>query len=207
MRETRSLSRRSFTLVEVLLVASLIAVIGAAVAQSLLNGMRIWQRIQRVGVDESAMLFAERFASDLANAADMVELPFHGEGDRCAFATIVRTGYAPFGRGPVVAYADQPGRVEYGFDRAGRNLYRQRAYYGQALKGESRQAEVLITGVEAVSFKYFDMTPEGLVGHPLGEAVVPSVIKVTVAYRRSDGSRGEIVRDFVVPVAFYRRVL
>ena len=56
-----------FTLVEMLLAASLVALVSIAAYQSMLNGYRIWQRSQRSGVEEDISLALDKISQDIRN--------------------------------------------------------------------------------------------------------------------------------------------
>src|SRR3989338_2632588 len=64
------LSKKSFTLIEMLLVTSLMAMIGLAVYHSLVNGMKIWDASTRYTAEEDVALFFDKISQDIRSATN-----------------------------------------------------------------------------------------------------------------------------------------
>ncbi|HSV43921.1 MAG TPA: hypothetical protein VLJ10_05135, partial [Candidatus Bathyarchaeia archaeon] len=69
----------SFTLIELLLVASLLSLISVSLYQALSNGLRVWQYTRRLSVEEDVMIFLDKLSADLRNSFDY-SLFFFDEG-------------------------------------------------------------------------------------------------------------------------------
>ena len=148
-------SKKSFTLVEMLLVTSLIAVIGVAVFHSLADGLKIWEAAKVSAKEEDVALFFDKLSQDLHNATEYSLLKFDGNDDKLSFATIVRTMDPGESLSPEVV--SQIGRVEYEFDQVRNVLLRRQAGYGQALAKKFDPPRPLVEAVSFVKFSYYVM--------------------------------------------------
>lgn len=83
--------RQGFTLVEMLIALSIIAIVTGSIVACLSGGIRIWERSRVYGRDEVDLNFvSELLAQDLANALPWEAKPLVGLPDRCAFPALVR---------------------------------------------------------------------------------------------------------------------
>lgn len=84
--------RRAFTLIEMLIVASLLSVTGLAVYHAIANGVRVWEYSRRYSSQEDAVIFFEKITADLQNAYQYSLISFDGKAqnyfysDDCAYA-------------------------------------------------------------------------------------------------------------------------
>src|SRR5437773_11479335 len=107
-------SKKSFTLVEMLLVTSLMAVIGLALFQSLANGLKVWNISTQHAMEDDAAIFFEKISGDVRDAMDYSLIKFDGSKNKISFPTIVRTLSDPR-LSPQPDYISQIGKVEYEF--------------------------------------------------------------------------------------------
>jgi prepilin-type N-terminal cleavage/methylation domain-containing protein len=146
---------RGFTLVEILLVSTLIAGISLAVFQCLSNGLKLWDRSRVLIAEEDEAFFFDRFASDLRNSFSFSALPFSGSEHSVTFPTIVMTRADRAGSRAAEGYADGLGRVGYIFNAASGVLHRTQANYSQALRNVHGDSKAVLKGVKNIRFKYF----------------------------------------------------
>ena len=156
------LSKKSFTLIEMLLVTSLMAMIGLAVYHSLVNGMKIWDASTRYTAEEDVALFFDKISQDIRSATNYSLIKFDGMENRISFATVVRTLSDPL-QSPQPEYISQIGRVEYEFDKSSNILFRRQANYGQAMAEEFDPPRTMLPSVSFVKFSYYWMESERMV--------------------------------------------
>lgn len=111
-RRVRGGRAGGFSLVELLVAASLVAVLAGALVTALLSGVRAWERAE--GFDAArleAVVAIETVARDFRNRVAVPQaVPFRGTAQGCAFATLAEVegdGTATLVR---VSYRFEPGR-------------------------------------------------------------------------------------------------
>jgi len=201
-RRRRAVNRKSaFTLVEMLLVASLFSVISLAVFNAFANGLKIWERGCRPIIEEDISLFFEKLEGDLRNYSVYSHIGFDGKPGRITFATIVSTlidqkkvkGVEEAG------YAKEIGRVEYYFDENRRNLYRRQANFSQALKNKFGPDQPILKSIESVTFQYGYKTNRGYVIENKGKDAIPSFVLVDIKFKQGQGI-GQMKKVISIPV-------
>ena len=154
-RNISRVNKVGFTLVEVLLVVSLIAVIGAALYHTLSNGLKIWDRSQRFVIEEDILIFLDKIGQDVRNIFTYSQIGFEGKESYFAFPTTVRIladSKSDFTKGE---YINQIGRVKYYFDKRKNRIGRKQANYSQALEGIFKENKVLCNSVTSLEFRYY----------------------------------------------------
>ena len=147
-------SSKGFTLIEMLLVTSLLAMTGLAVYHSLANGLKVWQAGNRYTQEQDIALFFEKIGQDLRNATDYSLIEFEGKENTLSFATIVRTPARD-----QAGYISQIGRVEYQFDSLKGMILRRQFDYGDSV-GQGFEQKVapfrsMVQLVSDVKFSYY----------------------------------------------------
>ena len=156
------LSRKSFTLIEMLLVTSLIAMTGLAVYHSLINGLKIWQASTRYTYEEDAAIWLDKMSQDLRNAVNYSLIKFDGKGKKMSFSTMVRT-IADSSYSPEAEYIFQIGRVEYEFDSSKGIVLRRQANYGQAMSNDLDPSRPIASSITDVTFSYYFIEADHIV--------------------------------------------
>ena len=105
--------RDAFTLMEMLLVVSLLSVIGLGIFQAVNSGVKIWDRNRQSIIDEDVAIFLDRFSRDLRNALPYSQLTFTGRPERIGFPTLVRARLDEALAGDRGDYMTQIGMHEY----------------------------------------------------------------------------------------------
>ncbi len=190
----------SFTLIELLLVASLLSLVSVSLYQALSNGLRVWQHTRRFSVEEDVMIFFDKLSEDLRNSFDYSLFFFEEGGDFVSFPCLVRVPVAHRRRFEAAAYISQMGKVEYGFDRMDKTIYRRTAHYGQAVNGEYGAPQIMVRSVEQMSFQYFDREDERIVGRQFHQDVLPAALEVSVVFLDRFEKRHELRRLINIPV-------
>ena len=143
-----------FTLVESLLVISLLSVIAVAVYQSLVAGLKIQERYRFFKEGEILLLF-EKVDQELGSAMPYSKIPFEGALTRVSFPVVAKVPVDKAKKRPAGSWEEQIGRVEYFFDREKHGLYRRQANYSQALQNSYGQAQLLAGNLKSVEFHYY----------------------------------------------------
>lgn len=194
-------SRRSFTVAEMTLVVSLLAMIGLAVNQSVVNGVKLWGAARHLSVEEDVFIFLDRLGMDLRNAFQFSLIAFDGAEAELVFPTVVRTRQDRVIVGQQEAYCEQIGRVEYVFDKAQGTVTRRQANYGQALQSKFGAERVLASSVEGVSFSYLYATDGELVWEDEGRGFLPLAVRVEVKFKEYNGDTREFARLLDIPLS------
>ena len=72
------LHKNGFTLMELMLVATILVVIGAAVYGTFASGINIWERVSARSVTEDINLFFKHIAHDVRNSFNITSIKFRG---------------------------------------------------------------------------------------------------------------------------------
>ncbi len=187
-------SRRAFTLVEILLVTTLIAGISLAVFSCLINGLRLWDRSRVLMIEEDAAFFFDRFSSDVRNSFPFSTLAMVGAEGTLAFPTIVMTGSDRAGSRSAEVLSDGIGMVQYVFSISTGELSRLQANYSQGLRGSWGEPRPMIKGLKRVRFKYFSTAGDYRLSQDPGDPF-PAGVEVELLFM--NGSNEKFLRRFV----------
>ena len=180
-------------------VKKLLSLIGLALYKSLANGIKVWERSQRLVKEEDVALFFEKLTQDLRNTYVYSRIKFEGNELRFSFPAYVKTLADARGHSPRGEYIEQMGRVEYAFDPIKDIVYKRQANYGQALDNHYQPEQVMVRSVDRVKFNYYYWTQkEELYSQDVLE-VPPSGVEVELEFSDKMGRRS--MRKFIeIPV-------
>ncbi len=191
--------RNGFTLIEMLLVVSLLAVISLAVFQAFANGLKIWKKGYEARTEKDIFIFFEKLSQDLHNSFVYSLIPFDGKESAIAFSAIVHIPQdAHLSHGENI-YIDQMGKVKYYFDSLKNNICRQQAGYGRALKDRFAKEEILISGIQSLRFLYDYHEGGSFLSRETGRETFPSYLQVAVVYG-DPGNPKKIQRSIPIPI-------
>lgn len=142
--------RHGFTLVELLVTTSLMALVGGATVASLAGGMTVWERASAFGAnDQSALIAFTRMRKDLHNARRFHPIPFDGVYDQYEFAAVDQDDPAAVGQ-------EEIGRLGYFLDERRHLLCRSFAPY-RLMKSVrlTDRCHTLLERVERIRCRYF----------------------------------------------------
>ena len=176
------LRRSGFTLIEILLVISLLAMIGAAVYRSFSNGLKVWDHSRKLIIEEDIAIFFEKFSDDLHNSFAYSRIPFEGREDHLKFATIVTAKADAKLKMEEGALLSRIGQVEYYFDPGQRILYKRQANYGQALRHGSGSERPLLARINDIKFLYYFGDSSGKLSTTKSINNVPAAVLVDVEF-------------------------
>ena len=143
--------RRALTLVEVIITAGLVAVVGLAVFSALNSGLKIWQRLNKTTIEEEVHIFFEKFASDIRNSFQYKGIDFVGDETRVAFAGVVATASEGLRRGP--------GEIIYKFYPDEGAVTVEKRSVSNIFKEKSGLIQKRLENVETLAFTYYFYDP------------------------------------------------
>ncbi|MDP2654617.1 MAG: hypothetical protein Q8Q08_11395 [Candidatus Omnitrophota bacterium] len=194
-----TLTRKAMTMVEILLVISLMSVTALALYSAMATGMTIWDRAARSSGEEDAAIFLDRIGGEMRGALRFSLIAFEGSEDRLSFASPVRVLTDASAGGPA-KIVPQIGRVEYVFDRDKHVLFRRQAEYGQALQGQMGPPRVVMDGVTSFQAVYFLRRREGVEKARSVEKDIPAAVLLEIRFKDKDGEEHALTRLFNLPL-------
>lgn len=140
----------AFTLVELLVTTSLMALVGGATVAALAGGLRVWEFTSRVGTSQPAALVAfDRMRRDVQNVRRFRPIPFTGSHEQCAFAAVERAS-------PDAETPKELGRLGYFLDPRNHRLCR--SFVPYRVMGRERltdRCHAVLEEATRVRFSYF----------------------------------------------------
>ncbi|MEI7998136.1 MAG: type II secretion system protein [Candidatus Omnitrophota bacterium] len=173
------LKSKAFTLIEVLLVSTLIAIVGIAVFQALSNGIKLWAKAQRLNREAEVAIFLDKMGEDLRSVPIISGIPFKGTDILFSFPAVVMTKADSKSSRSQEGFISQIGAVQYRFDPVEHTVFRRQANYAQAIKRKwAQQENPEVLGIDELDFHYEIASDKGLLlkseigeGIPLGVMV------------------------------------
>lgn len=141
--------RSGFTLVELLIVLSLLAAISLAVYGGLAAGVRVWKSIDASINEIDFMMGWKRFRKDLVNHLSLHGIGFYGTPYEISFPGLVAVKDAEG------LTHQEIGRIRYHFDKSNRNLCREAITYPNLVRGLGSDCQPVISSVKDVTIKYY----------------------------------------------------
>lgn len=194
------ISRQGMTLIEMLIVSSLIAGVSLLLYRGLVNGIKVWERSQRLFVEEDIAIFFDKFGLDLKNTFRNSLISPAGSLQKFSFPTIVRTPADPKSNWPKAEVIDQLGEVEYFFEPRSNCVYRRQADYSQAIRETFGEKKTMACSINNLSFKYMYLTDQDNKFSQYLLEVFPSGIEVEIEFRDGNISK-TMTRYFAIPLS------
>lgn len=191
--------KRAFTLIEMLLVASLLSVTGLAVYHSIATGLRVWEYSRRYSAEEDVAVFFEKLSLDLQNTYRYGGIVFEGKAEKVFIPTIVRT---PIDK-KISASGDiieQMGGAEYFLQKGEKSICLRQANYSQALKKKFFQPRTLAKPIENLKFTYYYYEDGKLSAKKTAANGIPVSILVEIDFVEVTGSIRHLQRMINIPV-------
>ena len=183
-------AKKGFTLVEAVLVVSILSVVGIALFHAFSDGMKIWKRTRTFNAGEDIAIFFDKIEVDLKNAFSYPGLSFRGREEYVHFSTRIKLP-DPDGGG----IGEQIGEVEYAFDPAQNTIVRKEAVYGRALENSFSRQRVLAAAIHSLRFSYYyaqEGTPQF---KDSADQFLPAAVKVEVELLDEQGTR--VLKKFI----------
>ena len=194
------LKSKAFTLIEVLLAASLMALVGLAVFRSFANGLKLWARADQLTREAEVAIFFDKMAEDLRSVPHISGIDFKGTSGKVAFPAIVLTKADSHSSRFPEGLIDQIGAVEYRFDAQTHTVFRRQANYSYALKKKWEQEKAVVTGIDGVDFYYEIPTLKALVMKSEINGVAPLGVLLKIHFTDHNGQH-QFQRYLSIPVS------
>jgi len=199
---------QGFTLIELMVAASILGMIGLAILTTFGSGFSVYERVQAFGgVQADALLALEEMERDIRNIFPFPSVAVEGEKDRFAFPAVVDTVSEEGGE---AVTRPSVGKVAYFLDSDGKEekvLKKSRTDYPGAVSknvSDAHDGETLVA-VSGLAFRYlaYDLEDETYVwsgSWGRGKGSTLRGVEVTLTYPAA-GREVELVRTVFLPVA------
>ncbi|HTL71274.1 MAG TPA: prepilin-type N-terminal cleavage/methylation domain-containing protein [Candidatus Eisenbacteria bacterium] len=143
----------AFTLIELLLVMTLLPILAFAVYANFNSGFRIWKAANQEVPEEACALFYRRGDADFRNLVRYSALPFEGGSSEVAFCAGVAA--------PAELGGDRGlGQVRYFYDDDKKALFREEKNFSEVHKERPGRVTLVLEHVERFSLEYFAVTQQ-----------------------------------------------
>ena len=186
-------SRKGFTLVELLVVVSILGLVTGVVGASLAAGIRAWQMARTFGtVEAQALVGARILKRDVMNTFAFYAIPFKGSRREMTFPAIVDT--TPESENP----SPRLGSVSYRYNRYERVLERQVTALASEITAPSQDPERLVRDVEDLVIRYGEVGKNGLSWEASWDNTTnhPEVVEIELTVKTDTGPL--VIRETIV---------
>jgi len=193
--------KRAFTMIEMVLVITLMSAMGLALYRSLADGIKIWRQSREATTEEDVALFLDHISQDLRNAVIYGPIDFEKGAARFAFPAVIRVRQDHLRSAGRTIYTQQIGKVEYYFDKRDKAIFRRQANYSQALDNKYQAPRQMTGSIQSARFDYAYATEVGPEA-PQGEGgFMPAAVLIELEVRESQGQIRHVKRLINIPVA------
>lgn len=198
-RQKNKLSLTGFTLVEILIVASVMAIVMLAIYSSFISGLRLWQRSQNLSqIQRKVIIGLEKLSSQVRQGIDFPDIGFNGTKTKFSFPLIIREKDEDRVKEEIV-------KVTFEFDAEDKSLIRSVERYQDILsegEGKKVSTQTFIPRIEEADFSYYYFVankpdPWKEEWKPEEGAAIPMAIKVTI--KTKDGNKAATI---FIPVSY-----
>jgi len=141
---------KGFTLLELLITTSLIALMGLAIYSTFARGVMVWERGSKTDiVEQEARFTLQNLAKELRNSFKFSGIKFSGTKDAISFPTYVNT--ARVGEAPKW----EIGRVSYFYDSSKKSFFCREASYVDLFQDDLPKAREIVSQVNDLEINYY----------------------------------------------------
>ncbi len=193
--------KAGFTLLELLVVISLMALIGMSLYAMFGSAIGMMRRVSGSEVVEDVDVFLEKFDREVSSQVAFKGIPFDGKETSLSFPSRIELDKR-------ASMSMGVGRVSYFFDESHRTFARRQENLNQIYKpGEEIEATTVLEGVPGVKFQYFVYRKADKVFEWVStwnslenEGQIPSAVKVEFNCVRGEEQHA-FERTVAVPIA------
>ncbi len=185
-----------FSLIELLIVLTLLPVISFAVYSNLNSGINLWKALNQPVPEEEVQVFQTKASRDFLETLVFSPITFQGDAGKVSFPATIRTQ-------PELGGDRGIGQVIYRYDADARAILREERDYAEFCADKPGQTHSVLGGVTACVFSYFVYDE---VQRTYGWSDVWSgkpdqaPVAVRFSYTRAAGAGAEAADTFFVPV-------
>ena len=195
-------NRRGLTLIEVIVVAAMVAMVGFGAFKALVSGTTLWKRLSSSRFDSEFEIYYSRLSRDLKNSCVFSEFTFTGSTGKLSFF-VHDTAYTLYSSSELISSGKVTGkvirRVEYEFDKEKHSIYRREYLIGsKAILSESR----LLSSISKSTFSYFihDAGTRKVVPASNINEQIPYGVQQSITYCEKNGKEVTKARTIEVPL-------
>lgn len=189
-----------FTLVELLVVVSIVALIGMTLYAMFGSSLDMMRRVSRSEANEDVSIFLEKLDREISGQVTFKGIPFEGKETFLSFPSRINSDQrSPLNRGI--------GRVSYFFDESHRTLSRRQENLSQCFKKSEVEAVPMLESVADIKFQYFvyrknEKTFEwvGVWNSLENQGAIPYAVKVEFECVRGEERYG-FEKTIAIPIA------
>lgn len=191
------LKARGFSLLELLLVLTLVPVVSFTAYSNLSSGIKLWNSLNRPIIEEELQLFQNKASRDFLSAICFSTIPFQGDAETTSFVSIIKAPAELGGERGI-------GQVTYGYDASLRAIVREEKDYSQFSNDKPGRKLPVLDGVNSCSLSYLvydDQAREHVWSDVwAGKAnEAPAAVRFTYSILR-EGQARDTEETFYVPV-------
>lgn len=189
---------RGFTLLEVLLAVSLVAMVALALYSTFNSGIRVMSLVNQPGAEEDLNIFFEKLSRDLQNSFHYATIPFQGKSDRFSFATTIQTDEELGGDHGI-------GRVTYAYDSAHSAILRTQENISQIYKEKTGPSSKVFFPLSSFQLQYYKYDPVEKAyewkeeWEETANKMIPLAVKVVLHFQE-EGREQSVARTIAIPV-------
>ena len=188
------------TLIEILIVTSLMSIISLAIFNSLSSGIKIWKRSNRLIIEEDILIFFDKLTKDLNSSVIFSLIDFKGGKLNFEFAAIIWTRADERSGLTQGEYIDQIGKVKYSLDMLNNQIIKETANYSQAVSNKFGVPQVLVRNVDDITFKYYYLSQEKEILSDEVLSIMPSGVEVSVFFFNRKGQKKVLTKFIDIPI-------
>jgi len=137
-----------FSLIELLMVVSLLTVLSLAIYGVFQGGISVMQRVSVGSPEEDIQIFLEKFSRDLMNSFPYQGIVFKGVAERVEFPATIKTV-------PELGGDRAIGRLTYAYDSSRRAISRRSENLSELYEEKEISPAAVLPNVHSVEFRYF----------------------------------------------------
>lgn len=200
-----SVATNGFTLIEVLVSASILGIISLAVLTTFGSGLHVYERIQSYGgLQANVLLALEEMEKDINNTFPLLTVPFKGDAGKIAFAALIDK---------VVTVEDEEkiipaiGKISYFVEEEDgqKMLARSKWDYPDATSDAQTQDDQkeFLAQIKEIRFSYYYIDEETMEygweeSWSSEEGEIPSAVKISLTYE-DRGQDIQLERTVLIP--------
>ena len=142
----KAFHKNGFTLIELVIVTSILAITSLAIYAVFNSGIKIWQVANRQIPEEDLGFFFDKFTSDLRNAFKFESVSFIGKKERIQFASLLHSPRLQ---------SRSVGRVAYSYDRQTGMVEREASDFSHIFSIDSGGIQRLIKNIRDFKLQYY----------------------------------------------------
>ncbi|MFH1190258.1 MAG: prepilin-type N-terminal cleavage/methylation domain-containing protein [Candidatus Omnitrophota bacterium] len=194
------LRKAAFTLIELLIVTSALAVTSMAVYAVFSSGLKIWREAAKQLPEEDLAIFIDKFTTDLRNSFKFEGMNFTGTRSAVEFATLVNSQRLN---------SRSAGKIRYFYDNHTDKLSREIRDFSHISTDDHGRIQGLVGNVKSVKFGYYyyDKPTKEYVWKdeaPEDEKALPLAVRIELGFN-AGGRTGNYVRTINIPVGGYEK--